>query len=90
MIAGLYFDDESVLATMQRGLSVPLGGMATAFTSSLLGLGGSLSVGFLGLQVQLAQNAIYRQLEDYLSAHTSVGMDGAVNIARVLKRMPQN
>lgn len=89
LIAGLDFADESVLDLMQRGLSVPLGGMATAFTSSLLGLGGSLSVGFLGLQVQLAQNAIYRQMEDYLSAHASVGMDDAINIARVLKRMPQ-
>ena len=46
--------------------------MATAFTSSMMGLGGSLVVGFLGLQVQLAQNAIFRELEDYLAAHTHV------------------
>ena len=70
LISNLNFSDESVMQSMQTGLSRPLAGMATAFTSSLLGLGGSLTVGFLGLQVQTAQNAIYRELEDYLSAHT--------------------
>lgn len=72
LISGLNFSDETVLQSMQIGLSRPLAGMATAFTSSLLGLGGSLSVGFLSLQVQSAQNAIYHNLEDYLSAHTHV------------------
>ncbi len=72
LISGLNFSDETVLQSMQIGLSRPLAGMATAFTSSLLGLGGSLSVGFLSLQVQSAQNAIYHDLEDYLSAHTHV------------------
>ncbi|MCL2737490.1 MAG: flagellar motor protein MotA, partial [Alphaproteobacteria bacterium] len=33
----------------------------------LLGLGGSLIVGFLGLQASLAQNAIFRELEENLS-----------------------
>lgn len=72
LIGTLNFEDESVMSAMQTGMARPLGGMATAFTSSLLGLGGSLAVGFLGLQVQLAQNAIFRELEDYLSAHTKV------------------
>lgn len=72
LIAALDFSSESVLNTMQAGLSQPLSGMATAFTSSLLGLAFSLSVGFLGLHVQLAQNAIFRELEDYLSAHTEL------------------
>lgn len=72
LIGGLNFSDEMVLNAMQTGLAKPLAGMATAFTSSLLGLGGSLTVGFLGLQVQSAQNAIYHELEDYLSAHTRV------------------
>ena len=57
---------------MQSGLSRPLGGMATAFTSSLLGLAGSLIIGFLGLQVQLAQGAIFHKLEDFLSRRTNV------------------
>ncbi len=70
LISGLNFTDETVLTTMQTGLARPLAGMATAFTSSLLGLGGSLTIGFLGLQIQSAQNTIYHSLEDYLSAHT--------------------
>lgn len=70
LIGGLNFSDENVLNSMQAGLTRPLAGMATAFTSSLLGLGGSLTVGFLALQVQSAQNTIYHELQDYLSAHT--------------------
>lgn len=72
LIGGLNFEDENVLLTMQQGLSSPLAGMATAFTSSLLGLAGSLIVGFLGLQVQLAQNTIFRELEENLSEHTKL------------------
>ena len=72
LITNLDFSDETVLTAMQTGLSRPLSGMATAFTSSLMGLAGSLIVGFLGLQVQLAQNGIFRDVEDYLAAHTSV------------------
>lgn len=85
LIANLNFADETVMQSMQAGLSRPLAGMATAFTSSLLGLGGSLTVGFLGAQVQSAQNAIYHNLEDYLSEHTSIAM--ADDIANTLPRI---
>lgn len=78
LIGALDFADESVMQTMQAGLTRPLSGMATAFTSSLMGLAGSLTIGFLGLQVQLAQNGIYRELEDYLSAHTSAAATDTV------------
>ena len=71
LISGLNFEDAAVLSAMQKGLSVPLSGMATAFTSSLMGLAGSLIIGFLGLHVQIAQNTIFPELEDYLSAHTT-------------------
>lgn len=81
LIGNLDFSDETVMQAMQVGLSRPLAGMATAFTSSLLGLGGSLTIGFLGLQVQSAQNAIFRELEDYLAAHTHpVSADEAVRV----------
>ena len=70
IIGGLDMADESVLESMQVGLARPLAGMATAFTSSILGLGGSLVVGFLGLQVQLVQNSILHDTEDYFAAHT--------------------
>ncbi len=85
LIGGLNFSDETVLNSMQAGLVRPLAGMATAFTSSLLGLGGSLTVGFLSLQVQSAQNAIYHELEDYLSAHTHISATDTV--ARILPQI---
>ncbi len=67
LVHGLDFADENIMTTVQKGLAVPLSGMAVAFTSSLFGLAGSLIVGFLGLQVQLAQNAMFRELEEQLS-----------------------
>ena len=70
IISGLDVTDESVLESMQLGMARPLAGMATAFTSSILGLGGSLVVGFLGLQFQLVQNSILHDVEDYFAAHT--------------------
>lgn len=85
LIGSLNFSDETVLNSMQAGLARPLAGMATAFTSSLLGLGGSLTVGFLSLQVQSAQNAIYHELEDYLSAHTHIS--AVDTVARVLPQI---
>lgn len=85
LIGNLNFADETVLSSMQLGLSRPLAGMATAFTSSLLGLGGSLAIGFLSLQVQLAQNGIYHELEDFLSAHTHVATTD--DVARILPQI---
>jgi len=72
LIGSLDFNDDTVLTSMQQGLAHPLGGMSTAFTSSLLGLGGSLVIGFLGLQLQLAQGAIATELEDYLSKNATI------------------
>lgn len=72
LMTNLNFNDDSVLLAMQQGLAKPLSGMGTAFTSSLLGLGGSLTIGFLGLQVQLAQNSIFNELQEYFAAHTRV------------------
>lgn len=85
LIGGLNFSDETVLTSMQTGLTRPLAGMATAFTSSLLGLGGSLTIGFLGLQIQSAQNAIYHELEDYLAAHTHVAVSD--DVAKILPKI---
>ena len=58
------FDD------LKSGLEAPLGGMGTAFSSSLFGLGGSLVLGFLELQAGQAQNRFYNDLEDWLSSVT--------------------
>ena len=70
LIAGLNINDADVMTSIQNGLNTPLSGMATAFTSSLLGLGASLIVGFLSHMVGRAHNAIYTELGDYMAAHT--------------------
>ena len=70
LISGLNFEDADIMTSIQSGLSTPLAGMATAFTSSLLGLGASLIMGFLSHMVGRAHNAIYTELGDYLAAHT--------------------
>ena len=44
-------DFESLMAQLRSGLDAPLSGMATAFSSSLFGLAGSLILGFLDLQL---------------------------------------
>ena len=67
LVSNLNFEDINIMEHMQAGLLKPMSGMGTAFTSSLFGLAGSLVVGFLGLQVQLAQNSLYRELEENLS-----------------------
>jgi len=51
-------------------LAASLGGAGTAFSTSLLGLGGSLILGFLDLQAAQAQNRFYTDLEDWLSGMT--------------------
>ena len=42
---------ESAFANLKNGLEAPLSGMATAFSSSLFGLAGSLALGFVDLQL---------------------------------------
>jgi len=75
LIGNLNFGDEAVLDAMQAGLARPLHGMSTAFTSSLMGLGGSLTVGFLALQLQIAQNTIFDELEEYLATRTRISAE---------------
>jgi len=58
---------------LMTGLEKQLGGMGTAFSSSLLGLAGSLLVGLLELFASHGQNRFYRDLEEWLSTITRVG-----------------
>jgi len=67
-----------VLSALKEGLSMPLSGMGQAFSSSLLGLSGSLILGFLDLQAGRAQNRFYMELENWLSSVTDVGHDVAM------------
>ena len=67
-----------VFANLKAGLESPLTGMATAFSSSLFGLAGSLILGFLDLQLGQAQNRFYNELEEWLSSLTRLSSGGGV------------
>jgi hypothetical protein len=69
-----------VFSNLKSGLESPLAGMATAFSSSLFGLAGSLVLGFLDLQLGQAQNRFYNDLEEWLSSLTRLSSGGAVAI----------
>ncbi|MFV2035375.1 MAG: hypothetical protein ACC631_09765, partial [Halocynthiibacter sp.] len=62
-----------VFGRLMGGLEKQLGGMGTAFGSSLLGLTGSLVVGLLELFAGHGQNRFYRELEEWLSTITRLG-----------------
>lgn len=63
-----------VFDNLMSGLQAQLGGMGTAFSSSLLGLAGSLVVGLLELFATHGQNRFYRELEEWLSSITRLGL----------------
>lgn len=63
-----------VFEKLMSGLESQLGGMGTAFSSSLLGLAGSLVVGLLELFAGHGQNRFYRELEEWLSSITRVSL----------------
>ncbi len=65
-------DTASLFTDLKQGLAAPLGGMGTAFSASLLGLSGSLILGFLDLQSSQAQNAFYTDLEDWMTSMTEL------------------
>ncbi|MBB4266697.1 flagellar motor protein MotA [Roseospira visakhapatnamensis] len=69
---GAIFDD------LKTGLEAPLSGMGTAFSSSLLGLAGSLILGFLDLQSSRAQNTFLNDLEEWLAGLTRLSSGGGV------------
>jgi hypothetical protein len=62
-----------VFGKLMSGLEAQLGGMGTAFASSLLGLAGSLVVGLLELFAGHGQNRFVRELEEWLSSITRLG-----------------
>jgi hypothetical protein len=65
-----------VFSKLMTGLESQLGGMGTAFSSSLLGLAGSLVVGLLELFASHGQNRFYRELEDWMTTITRLGFGG--------------
>lgn len=81
VIAGLSTatDVATLFNDLQSGLKAPLSGMGTAFGTSLLGLAGSLVLGFLDLQAGRAQNRFYNELEEWLSSLTRLSTGGPVS-----------
>ncbi|WP_224703499.1 flagellar motor protein MotA [Devosia aquimaris] len=65
-------DSAALFSNLKEGLTAPLAGMGTAFSSSLFGLAGSLVLGFLDLQTSQAQNAFYTDLEDWMTSMTEL------------------
>lgn len=84
-----------VFTRLMTGLEQQLGGMGTAFASSLLGLAGSLVVGLLELFASHGQNRFFRELEEWMSSITRIGFssgdgDGEMSgAAAVLDHMSQ-
>ena len=87
-------DANDVLDTLKSGLSAPLDGMGTAFSSSLFGLAGSLVLGFLDLQSGQAQNRFYLELENWLSSITDIDVEtagaGGGNVTKAVERLAAN
>jgi len=67
-------DSLEVFDNLMTGLEEQLGGMGTAFASSLLGLAGSLVVGLLELFAGHGQNRFYSELEEWLSSITKMSL----------------
>ncbi len=82
VVATLSIDSTGISGAFERlkeGLIAPMSGMATAFSSSLFGLAGSLVLGFLALQAGQAQSRFHNGLEDWLSAVTRLGSSGLID-----------
>ena len=88
---GVAMSGTDVMSGLMSGLQDQLGGMGTAFSSSLLGLAGSLVVGLLALFASHSQTRFHQELEEWLSSITRLGFaDGEdANIAGVLDMMGQ-
>lgn len=74
VISGLGIDDTNVAGffnSLKDGLNAPLQGMSIAFSSSLLGLAGSLILGFVDLNLGQAQSKFSQYFEKTLNKNSS-------------------
>ena len=65
------------LVTLIKGLEGPLGGMGTAFGSSLMGLSSSLVLGILALNLNKASSYFTGAMENWLAQHTVENQPGS-------------
>jgi hypothetical protein len=77
-LSGVSADPAVMFEDLKTGLSRPLSGMGTAFSSSLFGLAGSLVLGFLELQAGQAHNRFVNDLEEWLSGVTKLSGGGGL------------
>ena len=85
-------DMTATFNSLKSGLSAPLAGMGTAFSSSLFGLAGSLALGFLDLQASQSQNRFYNDLEEWLSSLTrlssgALGAEGEQSVPAYIQAL---
>ncbi len=74
VISGLGIDDTNVAGffnSLKDGLNAPLEGMSIAFSSSLLGLAGSLILGLLDLNLGQAQSKYSQFFEQIITKYSS-------------------
>ena len=74
VISGLGIDDTNVAGffnSLKDGLNAPLQGMSIAFSSSLLGLAGSLILGFMDINLGQAQNKFSQYFEKIANINSS-------------------
>ena len=74
VISGLGIDDTNVAGffnSLKDGLNAPLQGMSIAFSSSLLGLAGSLILGFIDINLGQAQNKFSLFFEKVLNNNSA-------------------
>ena len=74
VIGSLGIDDTNVAGffnSLKDGLNAPLQGMSVAFSSSLLGLAGSLILGFVDLQLSQSQNKFFQFFEKVIQNNSS-------------------
>ncbi len=78
VISGLGIDDTNVAGffdSLKNGLNAPLQGMSIAFSSSLLGLAGSLILGFIDINLGQAQNKFSLHFEKIINKNSILDLD---------------
>ena len=84
VIGGLGIDETNVASffnSLKDGLTAPLDGMSIAFSSSLLGLAGSLILGFIDLQFGQAQVKFIQFSEKTIINNSSPDFVGSNNLS---------
>jgi len=79
-----------VFQRLVQNLGGQMKGLGTAFASSLLGLAGSLILGFLEILSGQAQNRFYRELEEALSQITRIDRSEEGGVAFLAESLERN